>query len=171
MARRRFLVLGVGALLVGGARPLVAQQGEATQRGASGDECELRPGPRGLIRGDRVPSGCVLVVQHAEKPEAPIAASSVVLVPAFFVSRVVLLDKPLTDFPRAPAGTDAAASDDNLPRARTDQPFGPITRPFGPVLQPFRPVNRHFGRVAQPFRPTNTHFRTRAAGEPPKSGS
>lgn len=153
--RRAFLLFGVVAALLGAA-PLAAR---AVQR--DDDACALRPGARGLIRGDRVPSGCVLVLPEEREVERGVEASSVVLVPAFFLPRIVLLDPGLAA-PTA-TGVDVPELAESLPRARLDQPFGP-------VLQPFRPVNRDFGRILHPLRPTNTEFGKTEAREPRRTG-
>lgn len=145
------VVLAV-AIAVGGA-PATAL-GQTPERAA--DRCVVTPAPNGLIRGDQIPSGCVITSGASAPAPEPVPAggifvgTSVVFVPVIVGSRVFLPDPPFIGVPPAPG---AAAGAEGLPRVQSGA-FGPILRPFGPVTQPFRPTNQEFARSTRPATPT-----------------
>lgn len=103
------------------------------------EECVVPRESSGLIRGDRVPAGCVMIERPAREPAprpAIVSGHTVVLVPVLVRSTLFLPDPPFVGVPPGPAAVTGA---DSLPRVRSG-PFGPIERPFGPVTQPFRPA-------------------------------
>ncbi|MGH7545525.1 MAG: hypothetical protein ACREKI_05010 [Gemmatimonadota bacterium] len=128
-----------GFLGVGVAVPDFAR---AQTRG--GEDCVVPREAGGLIRGDRVPTGCVMIERPArEAPSRPAIVSGhiVVLVPVLVRSTLFLSDPPFVGVPLGPGAVTGA---DSLPRVRSGA-FGPIERPFGPVTQPFRPTHGKIG--------------------------
>lgn len=144
---RRAIVFAFGFLFTVGVLDLATAR--AQSRSAPGGECVLRRGPNGMIRGDRVPSGCVLRPEGRERVGDEEGASgifvgtAVVFVPVLVSPHIFLPDPPFVGVPPGPGAVGAA---EGLPRIRS-RPFGPLERPFGPVTQPFRPTNRDFDRA------------------------
>jgi hypothetical protein len=148
------------------AAALLLPAGAAAQgRPVSGPEqsCALPRDPDGVIRGDRVPTGCVIRSDGRERREPPGLVAGTVLVIPVLVPNVVapgfLQLPPDPPFVGAPPGPGAVRDAGDLPRVRPG-PFGPLFRPFGPhpVGGPVDPTGRPFGPVTQPFRPTNRAF-------------
>ena len=123
----------------------VAVPDAARSQTRGGGDCVLPRETNGLIRGDRVPTGCVMIERPArEAPSRPAIASghTIVLVPVLVRSSLFLSDPPFIGVPPGPGAVTGA---DSLPRVRSGA-FGPIERPFGPVTQPFRPTHGEIAR-------------------------
>lgn len=119
---------------------------------AQGDDrpCRVAPAENGLIRGDQVPRGCVLVPESAS-PEADVTGRHPFVLTGealFFVpnakgvvlrnGQVISGGRPLV--PAVPA--NAPGRD----RAERRSGFGPLERNLGP-----RPSDRHFGPLERNF--------------------
>lgn len=150
---------GAALVLAALAAPAAAL-GQAPERRAT--DCVVTLDANGVIRGDRVPTGCVITSGPVPAAPAPAPApepepaggifvgTSVVFVPVVVGSRVFLPDPP---FIGVPPGPGAAAGAEGFPQVESGA-FGPILRPFGPTTQPFRPTNQEFGRSPAPAAPT-----------------
>ncbi len=154
---------------------LAAGPGAASAQapGPAAGECVIQPAPNGVIRGDRVPTGCVIVVREA-RPEREERVADGIFVGHAVVFLPVIVAPPLflpsdPPFVGVPPGPGAVTGAEGLPRVRAS-PFGPIDRPFGPVVRPMGPVGQPFGPVTQPFRPTNRSF-GQVPGAPGAAGS
>lgn len=102
----------------------------------------------GLIRGDRVPAGCVLqneatqtVLERDDRPfivceetyfHTPLPKKSV-------LANCVLLSRGRMLIPTVPPS--------NGKLGPVDREFGPVQRHFGPVDRHFGSMQRHFGSV------------------------
>lgn len=143
--RRSRALLGILA----GLCCVAAFVGPALAQTPAGDACEVPREASGLIRGDRVPTGCVMTERRAapapDVEPAVVFGHTVVLVPVLVGSGKLFLSDP--PFIGVPPGPGAAADAEDLPRVRPGA-FGPILHPFGPVTQPFRPTNTSFERAA-----------------------
>ena len=129
------------ALLASRGQTAVAQQAE-------GDPCVVRKEPSGLIRGDRVPKGCVLrndesesTGEHTDRPfivceetifHTPLPKKSV-------LANCVLLSRGRMLIPTVPPSNGKLGS--------VEREMGPVQRHFGPLERHFGPVERHFGQV------------------------
>jgi hypothetical protein len=130
-------VLGLG-LLSSLVQTAVTQQAEK-------DRCVVRKETSGLIRGDRVPAGCVL--QHEEAQPAREDSDR-----PFIVCEETIFHTPL---PKKSVLTNCVL----LSRGRmliptvppSDGKLGPVEREFGSVERHFGPVERHFGPVQRDF--------------------
>ncbi|KPK81738.1 MAG: hypothetical protein AMS25_05125 [Gemmatimonas sp. SM23_52] len=127
--------------------------------------CRVRKEPSGLIRGDRLPRGCVLVseddaVRSAQTPDARV----VPLGPcAQYAERLIYTPKPGSSvlanaaricrpaLSRAEAGAAAAAQQRRSSYGPTQRHFGPLQRHFGPLERHFGPLQRHFGPLERKF--------------------
>lgn len=116
------------------------------------ERCVVRKEPSGLIRGDRIPSGCLLRSESSrpagETEEGPL----LVCEETFFytpnpkrsvLANCVNLSGGRLVIPRV--GPSAGKF------GPLDRPFGPIARPFGPLVRPFGPVERPFGPLERNF--------------------
>ncbi len=118
----------------------------AAQTPATG-ECVTPKGPGGLIRGDRIPSGCVLVDDAAASAKERLGVDRQVEigVPIFFAPGPVFLiiaDDFLAGLRPLPRPVSRARL---RPRRRAGN-FGPLFRKFGPIERHFGPARRDFGR-------------------------
>lgn len=110
-------------------------------------DCSVRREPNGLIRGDRVPSGCVLQPEDRQD-EAPARKPYISCDPRIFH----------TPNPKRSVLTNCA----RLSRGRMIIPSGAVISPerggFGPVDRHFEPLDRHFGPLDRHFGPIQRHF-------------
>lgn len=122
------------------ARTAVAQQAEA-------DRCVVRKESSGLIRGDRVPAGCVLRNEAAATAPEPGDRPFIVCEEAIFhtplpkrsvLTNCVLLSRGRMLIPTVPP---------------SDGKLGSVERELGPVQRHFGPLERHFGPLQRPFGP------------------
>jgi len=140
--------LTVAVLIVPGSVAFGQQQGAR--------RCNLPREENGLIRGDRVPAGCVLTEDDGTHPDghsAPrpyvVSEGTVFFTPApnvIMLSNGALLSDgklivPRTG-PRRSGPIDAPA---------TAGRFGPLQRHFGPLERHFGPLKRHFGPLQRKF--------------------
>ena len=132
----RFGLMGVVVLAI--TLPMAPAFAQSGERG-----CTLEKEPGGLIRGDRVPRGCVLrsEPEAAERAAEMIAGGIVVFpgVPIFFTPHptFVVLDNLFLRRARVKPGAPTP-----IP-LRTGH-FGPLFRHFGPLERHFGPIERHF---------------------------
>ena len=134
-------------------------------------DCTVRKEPNGLIRGDRVPSGCVLQSED-RRDEAPARKPYISCDETIFRTpnpkRSVLTNCVRLSRGRMIIPYGAVASAD-------EGAFGPLERHFEPLDRHFGPLDRHFGPVQRHFGPLQRHFgRTRlepvgSPGANPKS--
>jgi hypothetical protein len=141
--------LAIVVMLLGSA--LLATQSATAEAQQVEDPCVVRKEPSGLIRGDRVPSGCVL--RNEEEPGAsredrdrpaivceetifhtPLPKKSV-------LTNCVLLSRGRMLIPTVPPSNGKLGS--------VEREFGPVQRHFGPLERHFGPIQRHFGRSAR----------------------
>jgi len=128
----------LGLLLSLQGQAAVAQQPEE-------DRCTVRKERSGLIRGDRVPAGCVL--QNPASQTAPEQDDR-----PFIVCEETYFHTPLPK-------KSVLANCVSLSRGRmliptvppSDGKLGPVEREFGPVQRHFGPVDRHFGPIQRHF--------------------
>ncbi|UCC73763.1 MAG: hypothetical protein JSV86_04160 [Gemmatimonadota bacterium] len=127
MMTRAILTYALAAgLLAGTAHIAHAQQNSPKRRGQR--DCVVRKEPNGLIRGDRIPKGCVLIQEEdlprQERRPAPTVGQTV-------------------------GGRHFGPSQGH---------FGPLERHFGPSQRHFGPLQRHFGPTQRHFGPLQRHF-------------
>lgn len=111
------------------------------------DPCVIRKEPSGLIRGDRIPSGCLL---RNEEPPASRERSDW---PAIVCEETIFH----TPLPKKSVLTNCVA----LSRGRmliptvppSDGKLGPVERDLGTVQRHFGPLDRHFGPIQRSFGP------------------
>jgi hypothetical protein len=135
---RLVTALALGLVLSLQGQAAVAQQAEQ-------DACVVRKERSGLIRGDRIPAGCVL--QNEARKTAPAQDDR-----PFIVCEETIFHTPL---PKKSVLTNCVL----LSRGRmliptvppSDGKLGPVEREMGPVQRHFGPLDRHFG-------PTQRHF-------------
>jgi hypothetical protein len=130
----------LGPVLLGSLPALAsAQEPEA-------NPCVVRKEPSGLIRGDRVPAGCVL--QSEETPPGDERSDWPVIVceETFFhtplpkksvLTNCVALSRGRMLIPTVPPSDGKLGS--------LERHFGPVERHLGPVERHFGPLERHFG--------------------------
>lgn len=136
-------------------RPALAQQAPR--------DCRVRKEPSGLVRGDRLPKGCVLVNEdEPSRWRRPQRRTRAVWHPCesfserFFytpnVKKTVLKNSArlcpqgITGRVPAPASGPGAAGRASPPK----RVFGPLQRPMGPVQRPFGSFQRTFGSGSRP---------------------
>lgn len=105
------------------------------------DPCAVPKEPSGLIRGDRVPTGCVL-----KKEESPPAGERRDW-PAIVCEETIFH----TPLPKKSVLANCVALSRGGMLIPTVPPsngkLGPVERHFGPVERHFGPLERHFGRT------------------------
>ncbi len=99
-------------------------------------DCRLRKDASGMIRGDRVPRGCVLRSQPERK-----SSRGVIVFPTH-PGLVVSGDAILIVGVPARGGVRRVP----LEGARRRGSFGPLFRKFGPLERKFGPLERNFGK-------------------------
>jgi hypothetical protein len=146
------------AALAGYNRPALAQRPPR--------DCTVRKEPNGLVRGDKIPKGCVLV--NEDEPPSPWRSRSPQHQRAVWHSCEYFSERfsytpnvrksVLANVARmCPQGITGRASvpADSARRAvgavGSNRNFGPVQRPFGTVQRPFGTVQRPFGRLQRPF--------------------
>ncbi len=132
---------------------LSSQVQTAAAQEAETDRCVVRKEPSGLIRGDRVPAGCVLQHEEPQPAEEPSDRPFIVCEETIFhtplpkksvLTNCVLLSRGRMLIPTVPS------SDGKL--GPVERELGPVERHFGPVERNFGPLQRHFGRVERDTR-------------------
>jgi hypothetical protein len=127
--------------------------------------CRVRKEPSGLIRGDRLPRGCVLVNEDDSErsarapdtrvaPLGPCAEYADRLVYTRKPGRSVLAKAARICWPalrRAEAAAAAAAQQRRSSFGPLQRHFGPLQRHFGPLQRHFGPLERHFGPLERKF--------------------
>lgn len=120
----------------------------ANAQEAEADSCVVRKEPSGLIRGDRVPAGCVLRNEESPPNEQRSDWPAIVCEETIFhtplpkrsvLANCVALSRGGMLIPTVPP------SDGKL--GPVERHFGPVERHFGPVQRHFGPLERHFGPV------------------------
>jgi len=149
-------LLAVAILSIPG-RPALAQQESGV--------CRLRKEPSGLIRGDRLPRGCVLVNdEDAARSARPLEVRAPPLGPcAEYAERILYTPKPgrsvLANSARMcrPVLRHANAGGAVAGQLRRSD-FGPLQRHFGPMQRHFGPLQPHFGPIQRHFGPLERKF-------------
>ena len=144
------LVLLAGSLTFSGS--VFAQQAER--------DCKVRKEPSGLIRGDRVPSGCVLETEPMPRPKitptpyiscdprkfyTPNPKTSVLANCARLSrGRMIIPTVPVVPPPKGGLSFSRGFGSLEGSFGRTQRNFGPIQRNFGsrPAVRP-APLNKH----------------------------
>lgn len=116
-------------------------------------DCTVRVESSGLVRGDRVPSGCVLRAETVPRLETSTPYVSCeprkfytpnpktsVLTNCAHLSRGRMI---IPTVPAVPPRTDGLSFNRNF--GSLNRPFGSLHRPFGPVQRHFGPFQRNFG--------------------------
>ncbi len=151
----------LASLLTGSGQLAHAQSGRPGARGPR--DCVIRKEPDGLIRGDRIPKGCVLtreedVQREEEARPAVVCEETIVHTPN--AKKTVLANCAGLSRGRMVISAVPPASG-----AVGQRHFGPIQRHFGPLQRRFGPVQRHFGPLQRRFQPLQRNF-----GSAPRSG-
>jgi len=135
----------------------------------SARHCAVPKEQSGMVRGDRVPSGCLLSDDPAPRPAAARLFVSCEAVIAYTPNyRRLLLENclRLSDgrlvIPLAAFG----AGRDGRGFSPIDRQFEPLLRPFEPLKRPFEPLDRSFEPLERPFGSGGP----RAEAEPRRSG-
>lgn len=133
------------ALSLLGLALLATQSATAVAQDVEVDPCVLRKEPSGLIRGDRIASGCVL---RKEEPRAEREYSDW----PFIVCEETIFHTPL---PKKSVLTNCVALSRGRMLIPTAPPsngkLGSIEREFGSVQRHFGPIERHFGPIERNF--------------------
>lgn len=127
--------------------------------------CRVRKEPSGLIRGDRLPRGCVLVNEDdtVRSARAPDARGALLGPCAEYAERLIYTPKPGRSVPAnaaricGPALMRAEAAAAATAQQRRSS-FGPLQRHFGPLQRHFGPLQRHFGPLQRHFGPLERKF-------------
>lgn len=128
-----------------------------------GPRCEVARGPDGLMRGDRIPKGCVLRDEGTRDLEpagdrdwtTPLGPCERYSERIFYTptpKRSVLTNAARICrnlFERAAAGE--LSSEDGF--GPVERHFEPVVRHFGPLDRRFEPIDRHFGPLDRRFEP------------------
>lgn len=134
------------ALTLLGALVFLVSGAEAQQR----RDCTLRPEPGGMIRGDRVPNGCVLTSEDRPPRTTDHLRGATVIVlpdiPLFFTpgETFVVLETGLRTRATGRLRKAGPGATRRLPASRFRE------RKFGPLLRNFGPLPRNFGRSGSP---------------------
>jgi hypothetical protein len=120
-------------------------------------DCTVRREASGLIRGDRIPRGCVLVNEGAEQrgpdwPDPAIVCEETLFhtpnVKKVAVTNCVRLSGGRMIIPTVPP-TGGRIEERHFGPIQTR--FGPAQRHFGPIQSRFGPTERHFGPLERNF--------------------
>jgi hypothetical protein len=151
--RKTGIGLAPAALLVSLFLATGSLSGQENEKG-----CRLPKEESGLIRGDRVPSGCLLVAEQAADSISPTYQPFLVSEETMFFTpntKVVVLENGFR-LSRGrlviPVVSAEPASSVDFGSGSGRRGFSPLQRPMGPLQRHFGPLERHFGRSAA--RPT-----------------
>lgn len=147
--------LATALSLLGSVALWAAQSDTAVAQQAKADRCAVRKEPSGLIRGDRIPSGCLL--QNEEPPVSREPSDW----PAIVCEETIFH----TPLPKKSVLTNCVALSRGRMLIPTVPPsngkLGPIERELGHLQRHFGPLDRHFGPIQRSFGPVDRDSRRR----------
>ncbi|NIR43905.1 MAG: hypothetical protein GWN99_08060 [Gemmatimonadetes bacterium] len=168
LSSRALVAFGSAAALA-----MVFPSTAATQAPARQD-CTVRPDPSGLIRGDQIPSGCLL--RNASQDTVALPSTDWETALGFceaFTERIdfaptpkystleIMLErcKPLLEA-ADPANREGGADFESF-----TSEFGSIQRHFGSLQRHFGSIQRHFGSTQRHFGRIQRHFGREPGGD------
>ena len=146
------------AALAGFSRPVFGQRPPR--------DCTVQKEPNGLVRGDKIPKGCILVNEddppspwrsRSPQRERAVWHSCEYFSERFYYTPTVkksVLANVARMCPQGITGRTSAPADSTgraLGAVGFNRNFGRVQRPFGTVQRPFGPIQRPFGRLQRPF--------------------